>query len=328
MALQSISKTAFRPSRDPSVCFTVPSPNPSLCFSAPLASGHSYSSFSDLRLHSPEDGSQSEGNWVPTDRDGPDGNNLEVVHDDPFKTSNDSDRFDQEDFADEKSWVPVDASSLEASIISDATDFGSRPPPLPSRPRSATDPHMLLSPCVLPSPLLPMGTPEDLDVHIVDVEDSETIERAPLLGNAAPTGQSRYTPLLFSDRLSNRKAPPSSLRLSPMSTDWEAMVSFDTFDWKDRGDGAVIKTRTEHLNMIRSIGEKARLRTAIRVPLPLGSDEDLWEYYDRPISSLLWSRACLGTEGLQDAFNGVMSPFGDFQELNLRPKGRSKVQCQ
>ena len=146
VALQSISKTAFRPSRDPSVCFTVPSPNPSLCFSAPLASGHSYSSFSDLRLHSPGDGSQSEGNWVLTDRDGPDGNNLEVVHDDPFKTSNDSDRFDQEDFADEKSWVPVDASSLEASIISDATDFGSRPPPLPSRPRSATDPHMLLRP--------------------------------------------------------------------------------------------------------------------------------------------------------------------------------------
>ena len=112
-----------------------------------------------------------------------------------------------------------------------------------------------------------------------------------------------------------------------MSTDWEAMVSFDTFDWKDRGDGAVIKTRTEHLNMIRSIGEKAWPRTAIRVPLPLGSD-DLWEYYDRPISSLLWSRACLGTEVLRDAFNGVMSPFDNFQELNLRPKGRSKVQCQ
>lgn len=159
VALQSISKTAFRPSRGRSVCFTVPSPNPSLCFSAPLTSGHSYSSSSDLRLHSPEDRSQSEGNWVLTDRDGPDGNNLEVVHDDPFKTSKDSDRFDQEDFADEKLWVPVDASSPEASICSDLTEFGSRSPPLPSRPRSATDPLMLLSPCVLPSPFLSMGTP-------------------------------------------------------------------------------------------------------------------------------------------------------------------------
>lgn len=83
-----------------------------------------------------------------------------------------------------------------------------------------------------------------------------------------------------------------------MSTDWEARVSFDTFDWKDRGDGAVIKTRTKHLNIIRSIGEKAWLRTAIRVPLPLGSDEDLWEYYDRLIFSLLWSRAWLGTDGM------------------------------
>ena len=313
-ALQSISETAFRPGRDHSVYLTVPPPSPSLCLNAPLASSHSYSSFSDLGLHSPEDGSQSKEMWGFADNDGPLGIDLESAQDNQSKTPMGSDRFDLDDFCDEQSWIQVDASSPEVSPIFDGANVRSTSIPLPPRIRFLTNSLALPSPFVLPSPLLPLSTPEGLGVHIVDTEDSEIIEHAPLLRYAAPMGLSWHIPLSFSDRVSNRKSPPPSLNLGHLSNDWETRVTLDAFERKDGGAGAVIKSRTKRLHMIRSTGERAWLRSATRIPLPLGNDKDLWEHYDQPVSFWLWSRISFGTGVLRDAFNEAVSSLGDIYE--------------